>query len=165
MQHQSNVSITAKEWLHGGQALSWRLVFPGRGDQAKPARSFVGSFFAESEREDDAKLIACELISNALLHSRSGDPGGWFGVEVRRGRLMRIAVQDLGGRGVPRPVSSAARPTLAVGGRGLRAVSDLSAGWGVCGTPETGHLVWADVAVNAPSGWACRGGGHEPPVR
>ncbi|WP_372503874.1 ATP-binding protein [Actinomadura rupiterrae] len=164
MQCHSNLSGGANEWLHGGPAGSWRQVYPGRADQVKPARSFVGAFFAEYDREDDAKLIACELVSNALLHSRSGEPGGWFGVEVRQGRLMRIAVQDLGGRDVPRPGAPVPRTTLAVGGWGLRAVSDLSAGWGVCGSPEVGHLVWADLAVNARRAWPHRAG-RRPPTR
>jgi anti-sigma regulatory factor (Ser/Thr protein kinase) len=48
-----------------------------------------------------ANVVLClsELASNAILHSRSGQPGGHFGVQVEAhvGEWVRVAVDDDGG--------------------------------------------------------------------
>jgi anti-sigma regulatory factor (Ser/Thr protein kinase) len=61
------------------------------------ARRFVRGILAGCPRADDLELIAAELISNAILHTSSGDEGGEFTVCVRTGnRWARIEVTDAG---------------------------------------------------------------------
>lgn len=139
----------AAEWLHGNGAMTWRRIYPGRLDQVARARSWSTMLFADTGRADDAALITTELVSNAVLHSSSGEPGGWFGVEISRRRQARIAVHDLGGR--PAPQMATAAPQNQYGqegppaehGHGLQIVRTLAAQVGVSGTPDSGHTVWA----------------------
>ena len=135
-------ALQARAWLVGGESMTWRRVFAGRADQVAPARKFAAYMLADTGRADDAELIACELISNALLHSRSGEPGGWFGVEVTRHGDVQIAVYDLGGKGTPLLPDTAGNDS-SEHGRGLHVICDLAAEIGVRGSPEDGHLVWA----------------------
>nr|WP_061294091.1 ATP-binding protein [Herbidospora cretacea] len=123
-------------------------MFAGRGDQAAPARRFVKQAFVDTERADDAEWIAAELVSNALSHTRSGDPGGHFVVEVRRaGHQARVVVYDLGGYGTPRLVPPVGGE-LDENGHGLPGVSALAAKVGASGDPISGHAVWADLDLN-----------------
>jgi anti-sigma regulatory factor (Ser/Thr protein kinase) len=129
--------------------MTWRRVFPGRLDQVARARSWTAMLLADTSRAEDAELILTELVSNALLHTRSGEPGGWFGVEITLGRHARIAVHDLGGRPTPQLVCTAPESddVLAEHGHGLRVVQDLAALVGVNGSPASGHTVWALLAL------------------
>lgn len=125
----------------------WRRVFAGRGDQVAPPRMMVRLLLEDTPRADDAEWVAAELISNALLHSRSGEQGGHFLVEVARClSAARVMVYDLGGRGEPRfnlPWRHEAREH----GHGLRGVMALAAQVGQRGDPLTGHAVWAQLTL------------------
>lgn len=80
----------------------WRRAFTGVAEEAPQARAFVRCLLAGSRWADDAEFATAELVNNALLHTRSGRPGGYFVVEVtRRPRSLRVGVYDLGGGGVP----------------------------------------------------------------
>lgn len=87
------------------------------------------------------ELIVSELVTNAVQHGvgeitlslAPTDDG------------IRVGVHDHGG-GVPEPRASDPRAT---GGRGLRLVELLSAGWGVAPTGDSGKTVWAQVAETA----------------
>ncbi|MEU6036132.1 ATP-binding protein [Actinomadura sp. NPDC047616] len=142
--------LQARNWLVEGEPMSWRRVFAGRADQAATARKFAAYMLADTGRADDAELIACELISNALLHSRSGEPGGWFGIEVTRHGNVQIAVYDVGGKGIPRFPDTVATESTEHG-RGLYVIRDLAAGMGVRGSPEDGHMVWARLCLGQES--------------
>src|SRR5690606_25630567 len=97
-----DVIWTAVRSRRGVGPMVWRRVFPGRGDQAALARKMVRVLLEDTPRADDAEWIAAELVSNALLHTRSGAPGGHFLVEVARGlHAARVMVYDLGGSGIP----------------------------------------------------------------
>lgn len=151
----------AVQWLQGNGVMTWRRVYPGRLDQVPQARSWAEMLLADTDRADDAALIVTELCSNALLHTRSGEPRGWFGVEITRGRLTRIAVHDLGGRPAP-PMTDSTPPRVgeddhipaehipAEHGHGLQAVRELAAHTGVSGSPDSGHTVWALLAMEPP---------------
>jgi anti-sigma regulatory factor (Ser/Thr protein kinase) len=93
--------------------------------------------------------IAAELISNALLHTRSGGPGGCFLVEVgRRPCAARVVVYDLGGGGLPRFDMPRQRDEAREHGYGLCGVAALAVEVGLSGDPITGHAVWARLALN-----------------
>jgi serine/threonine-protein kinase RsbW len=80
----------------------WKL-FPGTPEHVAGARAVVRCLLAGWPRRDDAVLVASELASNAVVHTRSGLPGGWFGLEARRrtGIGVWIAVRDQGAASSP----------------------------------------------------------------
>jgi anti-sigma regulatory factor (Ser/Thr protein kinase) len=83
---------------------SWARAFPGVPRQVKAARQFVAALLDGSPLRDDAVIVISELFTNALQHTRSGQPGGLVVVQVSRWRQgVRIAVTDQG---------SAKRPAL-----------------------------------------------------
>lgn len=90
---------------------------------------------------DDVLVCATELASNAVVHSRSGQPGGYFTVEVavRAEESVYVAVRDSGGPWT----GSAARADDhdAECGRGLRVVAALSSDMGISGGPA-GRTAW-----------------------
>jgi len=55
-------------------AITWSKVFPGAPEQVGKARSFLGAILEGRPAADDAALCLSELVSNACLHSRSGEP-------------------------------------------------------------------------------------------
>jgi serine/threonine-protein kinase RsbW len=73
--------------------------YPGTQDQVQRARTSLREFLAGCPRVDDAVALASEFAANAVLHSRSGVPGGLFTVraEVSEGAYVWAAVQDDGG--------------------------------------------------------------------
>ncbi|GLZ08719.1 ATP-binding protein [Actinomadura sp. NBRC 104412] len=108
--------------------LYWRRTFPGRTEQARAARGFVGCLLSGCPYLDDVQLTAGELVGNALRHTRSGQEGGAFTVEVLRGcGGVVIAVGDQGGPTEP-VVHDADR--LAEGGRGLLTIACVAESWG-----------------------------------
>ncbi len=92
-------------------------------------------------------IAANELATNALLHSRSGQPGGSFGVALTWNQeTIQIAVQDQGGLGEP-CLKSPLQATES--GRGLYLVDSLAAQWGW--TPNVfGTLVWVQFDAKCP---------------
>jgi len=80
-----------------------------------------------------------ELATNAVLHSRSGRPGGTFWVRacVDGGRV-RVEVEDEGGAWEP------ARGGNGQSGRGLVIVSNLASRWGRDGGGAR-RIVWFEI--------------------
>jgi serine/threonine-protein kinase RsbW len=124
----------------------WSRLFPGERDQVEAVRAFVGAVLDGHTCRPLAQLIASELGANAVQHTRSGQPEGWFVVHVLlspcRARA-RVRVFDLG-----HPHNA---PTLtdltpeAESGRGLPLVCALAQQWGVEGD-AAGRVVWAELA-------------------
>jgi anti-sigma regulatory factor (Ser/Thr protein kinase) len=92
--------------------------------------------------------MADELVSNAVQHSDSREPGGTFGVrvQVRADESVQVEVADAGGSWASPGSSHEPGPDTATddcqsGGRGLHIVGALAATWGVSGD-ETGRTVW-----------------------
>jgi anti-sigma regulatory factor (Ser/Thr protein kinase) len=101
--------------------------FPGRPESVSAARSWVTGFLPGSPARDDAALMTSELVTNAVLHSASGVPGGAFMVSVCAGAgSVRVDVTDQGE--VPQ------RASVRVGlGKGLVIVSQLADVFGADG--------------------------------
>jgi anti-sigma regulatory factor (Ser/Thr protein kinase) len=127
--------------------MRWRRTYSGRADQVTSARTFARDLFAGTGREDDVATVVAELCSNAVLHTRSGESRGWFGLEVAFGNLIYIGVTDLGGSCVPLFRSKKPGCELNIGGRGLQLVAELAVSYGIHGSSELGHTVWADIAL------------------
>src|SRR5580698_218340 len=87
----------------GAPALHCRtfLALPG---QARHARAFLAHLLDDCPATADATLCLGELVANAIIHSRSREPGGQFTVraEIRHGERLRDPVpwdyQDVVGR-------------------------------------------------------------------
>lgn len=118
--------------------------FPGGAEQAGAARRFVAAALEGDPLTGDAVLCLSELAANAILHSRPGQPGGSFEVQVSRhpGGRLHVAVTDQGGPWVPDPASRAHH------GRGLLVVSRVATQWGVTGNAQ-GRTAWFELRTNA----------------
>jgi len=138
--------------------LVWARSFSGTPDQVAQARRLVRFLLTDTPCADDAELIVSELAGNALRHSRSGDAGGSFTVEVVLGRasFMRhggeatgilITVHDQGGNGVPWFRGEHPPDTNEENGRGLATVAALATRVGYQGGPTVGHRVWAYLST------------------
>ncbi len=125
--------------LRGGTLRVPESVRLTRGADSVPlARRHVREVMPASEVREDVELVVTELVTNAVLHTPSGD------VELRVEQLpeaVRVEVEDAG-HGMPVAVRES---TTAMTGRGLALVAALSRAWGVdSGRP--GHkVVWAEV--------------------
>jgi anti-sigma regulatory factor (Ser/Thr protein kinase) len=110
-------------------------VFPCSAAQAGVARRWVRAEVAGLAGPDVADLaeaVVAELLANAVMHSRSGRPGGTVTVIVGCGPGgVMVHVHDLGAAGgaVPCPRHPG---DLAESGRGFVIVQALSAAWGTC---------------------------------
>ncbi|MEY9212267.1 ATP-binding protein [Thermobifida halotolerans] len=128
--------------------------FPGTPDSVAAARRFVVGAVrlcprstAPDEVVERAELITSELATNAIRHTRSGDPGGFFKVRVHVDtRGVRTEVRTLH----PRLWQSAPRvlkpeDPFREHGRGLLLVDQLATEWGTLSPWEEGvyfHLTW-----------------------
>ncbi|MFC4011444.1 ATP-binding protein [Nonomuraea purpurea] len=121
------------------------VVTPGLDSSVSLLRRYVTLVLtAAGHRDLDAVLLVLsELLNNAVMHTRSGDPGGLVTVEISGigDRLARIEVTDEGAGTVPRPRQAGDDEDF---GRGLQLVEALSARWGARRS-FPGFMVWAEV--------------------
>ena len=100
----------------------WYRLFAGTPDQIGSARTFLRQCLDGDPRTNDAVLCLSELAANAVLHSRSAQPDGTFGVRIRRAPgWLRVEVTDEGGPWQPRDHGE-------THGRGLHVVRSLADG-------------------------------------
>ena len=114
-------------------------VLPGRPDQLRQVRALLTCFLAGFPAADDAVLLASELCGNAVLHSASGQPGGFFILRVRAQGVTRLLVEvEDNGSPWDGSIGAAQAP------HGLFLVRELSAG---CGTRpgQYGWITWFTV--------------------
>lgn len=125
----------------------WRRTFPGAPDQARTARTLAALLLTECPALDEVLLVLDELVVNALKHTKSGQQGGAFTVELRRDAGgVTIAVADQGGCTEPAALDA---DDLDESGRGLRAISLLASKWGWYGNDQ-GRTVTAEIASTWP---------------
>ena len=122
--------------------MRWRKVFPGREDQVREVRRFVGELLADHPDCDDIVLCAAELATNAIRHTASGRDGSFVTEVSWTGRTARVAVADEGAPTAPfwRPASA---DIMAETDRGLDILARLSASCGTDGD-DRGRVVWAE---------------------
>jgi serine/threonine-protein kinase RsbW len=122
----------------------WTRCLPGLPASITEARRFVTSYLRELPPGLVmlAELAVSELATNALRHSRSGEPGGMLWVTVTVfDTVVRIAVTDQGGPGGPvvmEPGESAET------GRGLQLMAAIVKEWGHHAAGN-GRTVWVLV--------------------
>jgi anti-sigma regulatory factor (Ser/Thr protein kinase) len=124
--------------------------FPGLAASVPHIRRYVRTAVAKhgSVIADIAELLASEIATNSLVHSRSGRPGGRILVTVADGdRTIRVQVRDQGGGSAVPHVRAAADP-IAEHGHGLLLVKRLAARWGAQRTDDGGTITWFEVACD-----------------
>jgi len=120
------------------EAVTFKRAYPGTADQARRVRADLTEIAGQFPLCGDLVLLTWELAANAILHSRSGHPGGTFAVEVTLypGEYAWVEVTDQGG----------AWPANADDdehGRGLALVAGISGSgnWGIEGA-EFSRIAW-----------------------
>jgi anti-sigma regulatory factor (Ser/Thr protein kinase) len=121
------------------------LELPPTTDSVPLARRFVRSALRESRCDvDTVLLLVSEVVTNAVLHARSG-----IRLEVEdREDTARVEVHD--GSPVP-PRLHHFRLTSGTG-RGLRMLDQLATTWGVEPGPD-GKVVWFEVGTAEDTVW------------
>lgn len=123
--------------MSGGPATAgwWSRSFPGSADQVRQARRYLAGLLDGFPAIDEAVLCLSELAANAVLHSRSGHPGGTFTVRVATGPAVCVEVDDQGGPWVSRSGLDGSR------GRGLGIIRELACDFGIDGD-QSGRTAW-----------------------
>jgi anti-sigma regulatory factor (Ser/Thr protein kinase) len=123
------------QWLILGS-----LTLLGRPDHVRAARQFVTRIIGHDHpKADAAMLLTSELVTNAVMHSRSRLPGGTIELVVSTNSSgLLISVTDNG--------SDSTVPSIGVspggeGGNGLLLVENLADVWGYL-HDSTRTLVW-----------------------
>jgi anti-sigma regulatory factor (Ser/Thr protein kinase) len=124
----------------GGVQVFLRL--PGRPDQVAYARRWISAELGRGHPlRDDALLLASEIATNAILHSRTGD-GGTFTLDLSYSdSWVLLRVRDEGSADPPCACHAAQGATA---GRGLPLVEALSLRWGVIREARTNE-VWFEL--------------------
>lgn len=119
----------------------FHLVLPCDREAPARVRAELEKVDVIASVRDDARLVASEIVSNAVLHSgctaeHELDVHGWLSEE-----FFEISVHD--------PALTKEAPVVRdnpdIGGLGLRIVERLAAAWGVA-RPD-GRVVWAQLSL------------------
>jgi anti-sigma regulatory factor (Ser/Thr protein kinase) len=124
-------------------AILGSVTLPGRPEEVSRARAFIARTLLAMDQpravdSDAATLLTSELVTNAILHTESGAPGGSVTivvVDVPDGVLIEVI--DDGSPGAPVVKSE----LLSTDGHGLFLVQQLTAQWGYLRDPA-GTTVW-----------------------
>lgn len=111
------------------------------------AREFVArTLGARHARLDTAVLLTSELVTNSVLHSESGCPGGTVTITlISIADGVRVEVIDDGSVNEPTVrLSGAESSEVAESGRGLQLVEFLSANWGYY-RDTAGTVTWFEL--------------------
>ncbi len=150
---QAGVSPVPATRDHPPEVGSWpavahllgRTCLPGRERSVSRARAFMAGLLGRAHPlTDNACLIVSELVTNAILHSRSRRPGGEVTVMVLAARDgLIIEVTDDGSASA---VPQLQHDPLDMGGRGLILVDALSDSWG-CRSGPLATTVWSHLSA------------------
>ena len=128
-------------------AILGSLTIPGKPEEVSGTRAFITQTLSALDKtpaidSDAATLLTSELVTNAILHTDSGTPGGTVTIvviDVPDGVLIEVI--DDGSPG--RPVVKG--DLLATNGHGLFLVQQLTTQWGYLRDPA-GTTVWFHLA-------------------
>jgi two-component sensor histidine kinase len=120
------------------EAVTLESSYPGRADQARYVRADLAAISTGFPAAENLVLLTSELVANAVLHSRSGHPGGLFTVRVvfYLGDYAWVEVADQGGTWTKGKHDEEH-------GRGLAIVAAVSGdgNWGIDGD-EASRVAW-----------------------
>ncbi|TYB52379.1 ATP-binding protein [Nonomuraea sp. PA05] len=127
------------------ERLLTEVVVPGDTSSVPLLRRCVTLVLTAAGHRDleRVRLVLTELLSNAVVHTRSGLPGGLVAVQVSEvgDGLVRIVVADAGALTIPQPRLSEDHEDH---GRGLVLVEAQATRWGTQ-PGSLGTSVWAEV--------------------
>jgi hypothetical protein len=119
-------------------AIAFERAYPGTADQPGRVRADLTDVAGAYPVRDELVLLASELAANAVLHSRSGHPGGVFTVQATLypGDYAWVEVIDQGGQW-PADTHDDEH------GRGLAVVAAIAGegNWGIDGD-ESSRVAW-----------------------
>jgi two-component sensor histidine kinase len=122
-------------------AITFERAYPGTADQPRRVRADLTDVAGACPIRDELVLLASELAANAILHSRSGHPGGVFTVQATLypGDYAWVEVIDQGG---PWPAGTHDDEH----GRGLAVVAAIAGegNWGIEGDASS-RVAWFRV--------------------
>ncbi|MCT9935084.1 ATP-binding protein [Planotetraspora sp. A-T 1434] len=117
----------------------------GRVQVGRARRLVSATLGRDHPRHDDCVLLTSEIVTNAVIHSRSGD-GGTFTITVScLPDRVRICVQD---DGSARPPCAGHAVPNGSSGRGLPLLDALSDRWGIVregGRNEVWFEIWLET--------------------
>ncbi len=121
-------------------AIVGSMTIAGRTRNVAEARAFVArTLGAAHPCTDEAVLLCSELVTNAVLHSESGQPGGTVTVVVLGlPGAVRVEVVD---NGSARSTPVVKAEVCEAHGHGLFLVEQLAENWGYT-RDEVGTTVW-----------------------
>lgn len=123
-------------------------VLPGTPESVSAARQIARELLGDDHPAiDTTMLLISELVTNAVLHSRSGEPAGRVAVVLCSGPAgILIQVSDDGGPSEPRVSGMPAGDPEH--GYGLLLVDALADRWGSICSPE-GRVTWCRISSEA----------------
>jgi anti-sigma regulatory factor (Ser/Thr protein kinase) len=132
------------------------VTVPGLPEYVHQVRTLARMASSTPCQAEAAALCASELITNAIVHSRSGQPGGTVTVTIEPGQLpgdLRISVRDDGASRyeleswlAPPAVDG---PVVPEHGYGMAIVDAVAVDWGRSAGPGPGSwTTWCEI----PSG-------------
>ncbi|NAS27466.1 ATP-binding protein [Herbidospora sp. NEAU-GS84] len=131
-----NTAAVPNAAVPGGSTLSTQR-FPGQAEHVSAARRWaLERLPADCPRRADVELVLSELVTNAVLHSASGAPGGLVEVRIEvEADAVALTVVDQGATLTP------ALRGPGEYGRGLAIVTDLADAYEVTGS-ATSRCTW-----------------------
>jgi anti-sigma regulatory factor (Ser/Thr protein kinase) len=139
------VSLGATRQSEVDRAGRAALTLPGQARSVAETRAFVAKTLGPQHTCCDVAVLLCsELVTNAVLHTDSGQPGGTVTIVVLRlADAVRVEVIDHGSASstpvVKGPVVQG--EVLASDGHGLFLVDQLADSWGYV-LDQVGTTVW-----------------------
>jgi anti-sigma regulatory factor (Ser/Thr protein kinase) len=125
------------------------VTLPGLPESVGQFRALVRELAATEYQAEAGSLCVSELVTNAILHTRSGLPGGTVTVSIGPADLpgeLRISVCDNGpGRFRPWAPPLPDAPDVPEHGYGLGIVDVVAADWGVVPAAGGGSRIWCDI--------------------
>jgi anti-sigma regulatory factor (Ser/Thr protein kinase) len=121
---------------------------PGQPESVRVFRQLARAVAGDDDQADSAALCVSELVTNALVHSRSGLPGGTVTVcfEALPGcGGLRIGVRDDGARVLAAACPGTGLPGVAESGYGLGIVASVAADWGVTANADGRPVTWCVI--------------------
>jgi hypothetical protein len=116
----------------------WEQAFPGAADQVRHVRAAARALLDGCSAEETVVHLLSELSANAVVHSRTGRPGGEFIVRLQHARdCVWGEVEDAGSEEWDGDLTASAREQS-----GLFIVMALAAACGVAGRPRRHRAVW-----------------------
>lgn len=127
-----------------GRATHGRLTIDGQPKNVAKARAFVAKVLGPDHPCQDVAVLLCsELVTNAVLHSASGQRGGTVTVVVTdQVESVQVEVVD---EGSARSIPVVKAEVYAAEGHGLFLVESLADQWGYESEDE-GTTVWFRLA-------------------